>query len=149
MGNVSTLHSKDDNYDKFEALAKKYKKSAASLRWYTAFKNYLLPSYQDFIIDHNSKGIANMKNGLKWFRENNISLYKIIVHKLYSTGKSSVPHIPCLWEIYPNIIHKDYLDIMYLTETELQNTSNLKTKVFDSLELYTNYVASKKPENKT
>ena len=149
-GNVSTLHSKDDNYDKFEALAKKYKKSAASLRWYTAFKNYLLPSYQDFIIDHNSKGIANMKNGLKWFRENNISLYKIIVHKLYSTGKSSVGHtIPCLWEIYPNIIHKDYLDIMYLTETELQNTSNLKTKEFDSLELYTNYVASKKPENKT
>ena len=59
-----------------------------------------MPHYQDFLQDNYDNGITDMKNSLKWFRENNIPAYKIIVNKLYA-------YTICLWKIYPGIIYKD------------------------------------------
>ena len=126
----------------FESLGKKYKKDPSMLRYFAKHKDFLLPDNQDFVQDNYSNGITDIKNSLKWFKQNNIPLYKIIVNELYAEATSALGHlIPCLWNIYPGIIYKD--DDMYLTEDEIKNTKNLTTKEFDSNELYQKFIEEK------
>lgn len=122
----------DEDKLMFENLSKVYKKEPHLLRWYTAYRDFKLPSKSEFE-RLNKNEIKKIKEHLELFYEFNYPAYEIIVNILRSFKV-------CLWDSYHEFIYdiKRFRGIHNVVDSDKH--SRINSKVFNSKDSFLSYV---------
>ena len=133
----ASLLTEEEDKKVFKKLSEKYHKDDFTLKWYTAYKDFKLPSQVDFEIE-NRLNIKDIKKHLRLFFDLNYPAHEVIINKLRSFKT-------CIWDIYPGLIYN--LNSTQKSIHEAVNTNNhsrIRVKEFQSRESFTSNVEEDK-----